>query len=83
MDFYVISVTVVTLATGKTLLIVNGYTFNKHIRKNNGTVWFCNEPSQTKCNVHLHVNDKYEIVLMDNVHTHEPILCRVFQDRIM
>ncbi|KAJ0177664.1 hypothetical protein K1T71_006537 [Dendrolimus kikuchii] len=71
--------TVVTLATGKTLLIVNGYTFNKGVRNKNGTVWFCNEPNQTKCNVYLHVNDKYEVVLMDNVHTHEPILCRNYE----
>lgn len=75
-------VTVVTLSTGKTFLIVNGYTFKKECGLMDGTRWCCSEPSQNKCGVYVHVNEKFELVLMANVHTHEPILCSVFQERM-
>lgn len=80
------SVTVVTLSTGRTLLIINGYTFKEEYCAEEDTRWprwVCSEPTNSKCDVYVHVNDKYEVVLMANAHTHEPIFCRLFQDRIM
>lgn len=76
-------VSVVTLSTGKTLLIVNGYTFKKGVNFTGGSRWWCNEPGQRKCDVFVHVNDKFELILPVKKHNHDPILCRVFQERIM
>lgn len=73
------------MSNGQTLLIVNGYTFKREVCVTDGsnTRWGCNEPSQGKCDVYIYVNEKYEVIFKANAHTHEPLLCRVFQDRIL
>lgn len=75
----------VTLSNGQTLLIVNGFTFKREVCVTDGknTRWGCNELSPKKCDVYLYVNEKFDVVYMANTHTHDPILCSMFQDRIL
>lgn len=72
-----------SLSTGKTLLIVNGYTYNKDYSTKNGTRWVCNNQRLHNCTVYVNVNAKYELTSITNEHTHEPLLCKLFQERMM
>lgn len=80
-------VTVVTLSSGKTLLIVNGYTFKEEYsvakERRIHTRWCCSEPTNSKCDVYIHVNDRFEVIFTANAHNHEPIFCQMFQNRMM
>lgn len=78
-----LSVTMVTLSTGKTLLVVNGHTFRKDDSIKRRSKWLCTELEEHKCNVYLMVNKKYKITTLRNQHTHEPKFCKVFQERIL
>lgn len=76
-------VTVITLNTGKKILLMDGYMFKLDIYLKNGTRWTCIQRRHYKCGVVVHLNTNYKVILVGNSHNHVPILSPLFKKIIL